>query len=174
MTLALWLLLFVCLVAAYTDVTTRRIPNALVVLLAAGGIGLHAMDGLAPVIGACGILAAVILVGTYIHALGFVGGGDIKLFAAAAATIVPSDVIPFLLYTTVAGGVVAIAYSAVYHRVGTTFANVRAISMTMAAGVRPGPLPKTSGTMPYALAILAGAALLASAHSFAPFLRISL
>lgn len=174
MTLALWVLLVVCAIATYTDVSTRRIPNALVFALAAAGIALHAASGVPAVLSACGVFTAVIIFGTYVHALGMIGGGDIKLFAAAAATIDPSDVLLFLLYTTLAGGVVAIVYSIANRRFATTLANVRAISTTMALGVSPTPVSATSGTMPYALAILAGATLLASAHSFAPFLRISL
>lgn len=173
MTPALWLLLAICAVAAYTDVSTRRIPNALVAALACAGVALHATQGLNSVLVAIAILAGAVLIGVYVHALGLVGGGDIKLFAAGAATIAPADVIPFLLYTTFAGGLVAIAYSVAYRRLGSTLANVRVLSSALAVGVRPAPIAP-SGTMPYALAILAGAGLLASVHTFAPFLRISL
>lgn len=174
MTLALWLVVAACGIAAYTDVSTRRVPNVLVAALAVLGVGLHAPEGVGAVLIAIAVLALVVLLGTWVHALGLVGGGDIKLFAAAAATISTSDIVPFLLYTTVAGGLVAVAYSLAHRRLGATLTNVREMAASMAIGASPNVSSATPGTMPYALAIFAGAALLASAHSFAPFLRISL
>jgi prepilin peptidase CpaA len=174
MTLALWLVLAASAVAAYTDVATRRIPNALAIALCVAGVAVHVTEGFAPVFAALALALAVMIVGTLIFSLGLIGGGDVKLVAAAAAALgSPGDVVALVLYTMLAGGIIALIFSLAQRRIGTTLANVRAISSAVAIGLRP-TAPTSSTTMPYALAIFAGAALLASAHTFAPMLRISL
>lgn len=102
------LLVFPALVilGALRDVTSYTIPNwisgclilsffpaALALGLTPATIGLH-----------IGVFAAALAVGIAMFALNWIGGGDAKLFAAAALWFGWPAVIPFLIYTAYAGG----------------------------------------------------------------------
>lgn len=91
---------------ALRDVTSYTIPNwisgflilaffpaALALELPLTAIGLH-----------IGIFAAALAVGVGMFALNWIGGGDAKLFAAAALWFGWPAVFPFLIYTAYAGG----------------------------------------------------------------------
>lgn len=74
------------------------LPAALVLGAPVGEIGLHV-----------GVGAAGLVIGMAMFALGWVGGGDAKLFAASALWLGWPAVASFLLYTGVAGGGLALA-----------------------------------------------------------------
>jgi prepilin peptidase CpaA len=61
------------------------------------------------VLAAVGIGAALLAAGVALFAFGWIGGGDAKLMAAAALWMGWPAVVPFLLFTAVAGGVLALA-----------------------------------------------------------------
>ena len=97
------------LTAALTDATRYVIPNRLS-LLAAGAYPLAALAaGLPlPALGlslALGVVA--LLVGMALFALRIVGGGDAKLMAVCGLWLGWSAFTPFLVWTGVAGGVLA-------------------------------------------------------------------
>jgi prepilin peptidase CpaA len=130
----------VLLAAALTDLARRRIPNELVLTLAligalriafewAGGAGglSAAVD-----IGAC---VVVFLLGVAAFQLNLVGGGDVKLLAAATLFLGAGALAPFLLVTSMAGGVLALAFL---------------IGQRAAGADRPPP------SLPYGVAIAAG------------------
>lgn len=108
-------------VACATDLRARRISNALVVVVlvaAAVRVGLAALG--APVVTADAVLAGGpgaaalgALVGLAVmlplYALGMMGAGDVKLFAAAGAWLGPAGVFAAAVYTALAGGVLAVA-----------------------------------------------------------------
>jgi prepilin peptidase CpaA len=97
-------------VAAAADVGQRRVPNLVVAPLAAAGLGAQwASGGLAA--GASGLLAGVVVLALLAlpWARGIVGGGDVKLAAAAATWLGIASVLPFLLYAGAAGVPVALA-----------------------------------------------------------------
>jgi prepilin peptidase CpaA len=110
----------VFLLAAWFDAAARRIPNALVLILAALGLarllaGLvgHGSDGgLGAVTPAADIGAALILfaAGAALFHLSLVGGGDVKLIAAAALWLGSEATWPFLVVTAFAGGGLALAF----------------------------------------------------------------
>jgi len=96
--------------AAGWDVASFTIPNFLQVALLAGfavlavalhlgasAIGLHLLAGL---IG--------LLLGLVLFALGYVGGGDAKLFAVVLLWLGLKDLMPYTLVTTVLGGVLTL------------------------------------------------------------------
>lgn len=121
------LLTVLLLAACVGDVRARRIPNALVALVLGLGL-LHAAlaDGTVAgyVTGATGAPlttqlttaltgAAVGLVAWLpLYALGVLGAGDVKLFAAAAAWIGPGAVLAASVYAALAGGVLGLAWLA--------------------------------------------------------------
>lgn len=169
-----WFVLAAAAVAAYTDVTRRRIPNALVLAVLIGGLALHLSGGAQAVFVSIAIFAALIAAGTILYSMGIVGGGDVKFIAAAGAALGWPDALPFLACTLVAGGVLGIAVSIARRRLSQTIGNVGAMSFSLLVGARPHITPSASGSMPYALAIFAGAAAVVLADIFALHLRIPL
>lgn len=171
MTIAALLVLAASLLAAASDVRTRRIPNALVGALFVSGVAANASSGgwKAALLDAA-IAAAVLFLGTFLFSMKLIGGGDVKLLAASAGTLGFPACVLFLLSTLIAGGLIAVAYAAMRGRLRSTFANVQMMTVPLFAGVRP---ERPDGTpMPYALAIFAGALCTALANGFAPHLRI--
>ncbi len=95
--------------AALRDATTMTIPNRLTLALAAAFVPAALAAGLAPTGWALAAAAgaAALVAGVAMFALGWVGGGDAKLFAACGLWVGASAAAPFLLWTAVAGGVLA-------------------------------------------------------------------
>ena len=115
------LLTALLLAACVADVRARRIPNALVLaVLSAGIVRAAAAPLLAPAAApyAAGVTAALLgaLLGLAawvpLYALGVLGAGDVKLFAAAAAWMGPHGVLPASTYAALAGGVLALVWGA--------------------------------------------------------------
>jgi prepilin peptidase CpaA len=170
--IALTLVLVIAAIAAYTDVKSRRIPNALPAALLAAGITLHALHGWQSVAISIGLFLGVFAFGTFLFSFNFIGGGDVKLIAAAAAALGWPDTVAFLLYTMVAGGILGVTLSIARGRLRPVCDNVKTIVFPLLAGVRPAPISSAVGTMPYGLAIFAGAATLALGNAFGLSLRI--
>lgn len=160
--------------AAYTDVTRGRIPNALVIMLLAYGLTLRAQDGAQALFISLAIGALAFAAGTALFSLRLIGGGDVKFIAAAAAALGWPDALTFVLYTVLAGGVLGIIVGMLRGKLRAVARNVWAFALPLFAGMRPVQPFSTAGKMPYALAILAGAAALALGNIFALHLRIPL
>ncbi len=97
--------------AAGWDLASFTIPNFLQGLMLAGFVafaaasGLHASAiGLHLLAGCIGLLAGFTLFG-----LGYIGGGDAKLFAAVLLWLGFKDLMPYTLVATVLGGVLTLA-----------------------------------------------------------------
>lgn len=101
-------------VAAAWDIGRRRIPNGLTVGIAAAGLVAQFLGG--GVGGALSGLAAAAITGALLWpawAGGALGGGDLKLAAAAGMWVGLSRLLPFALASAIAGGVLAaICYAA--------------------------------------------------------------
>lgn len=98
------------LAAAVLDVASFTIPNrlnaALAVAFLPAALLVHLPWG---VIGVCVLTGVVaLLLGIGLFAAGLCGGGDAKLIAACALWLGLPAVIPFLLFTSLAGGVLGI------------------------------------------------------------------
>ena len=171
MTIALSLVLAASLIAAVTDLRTRRVPDVLVGALFLSGLALNAFSGWQPAVADLAIAALVIVAGTFAFSLRLIGGGDVKLLAAAAGTLGYPSGGNFLLFTLLCGGVVAIAFSALRGQLGATFSNVRAMALPVFAGAAPAR-PQAGIAMPYAVAIFAGALCTALVNGLLPHLRI--
>lgn len=124
------------LVATVIDIRTRRIPNALTATMGCAGMALAAAG-----IGGMSLGAAVfgIVVGVALmlpgHMLGATGAGDVKLMAAVGAIVGPALVVKAVLFTAVAGGVLAIAVALRRRRLTTTLAGTARI-IAAPAGAR--------------------------------------
>jgi prepilin peptidase CpaA len=97
--------------AACSDVARMIIPNWVSIVLSAAfpafalaqgmplaEIGVHVLFG-----------AAVLSAGFFLFAANIFGGGDAKLFAAAAVWTGFAGFLPFIFWTAIAGGVMALA-----------------------------------------------------------------
>ncbi len=106
---------------ALIDLRTRRIPNVVVLLLLASGLG-WAVSGATgvtlPSAGAGALFGLVLMLPG--HCFGGTGAGDVKLFAAAGAVIGVEQVPQAFLFTLIAGGVVAAAVAAARGQLAAT------------------------------------------------------
>ena len=105
------LLVFPALViaAAVRDATSYTIPNWMSLIAVAAffpaAFAVHlSWPQLAT---ALGLGAAALLAGLIMFALGWIGGGDAKLFAACGLWLGWPAILPFLLWTALAGGALA-------------------------------------------------------------------
>ena len=144
--------------AAALDVWTRRIPNRLVLILAALGIiyASFQVPGFAGVWrGAEGIAVGLALWLPF-YAVGWLGAGDVKLFAAASAWLGPARAFEAALAAAVAGAALAVIWML------WTYGVKRALATLGVAAAAPAvlaPSPRTSigqPTLPYGVALALG------------------
>ena len=171
---ALLVVLPACAIAATTDVRTRRVPNWLTALLAIAGLIMNAAHGVVPGLLSLCVMLAVFLIGALAFSQGWIGGGDVKLAAAAAGAFNYPDCVPFLVYTILGGGVIALVYSVLRGRLKQTLTGVATLAFPFLHGGAGKATPTSMTSMPYALAIGLGAALVLLSQTVAPFLRIAL
>ena len=141
-------------IAAWRDLGTRMIPDALPAALLASGLALRLYQGGA---GVSLLLAALLFAAlALLHARGWLGGGDVKLAAGVAAGLAPPAVLLFLVVTGIAGGVLAAAHLVLR---GLTFRPRRLVKL---AGPRrvwpPSAGASGNGSLPYGIAIACGGA----------------
>jgi prepilin peptidase CpaA len=138
----------VLLTAAFNDLASRRIPNGLVAALALLGLARIATGLVAGEIGGIsasldvGAFAGIFLLGLLAFQRNLVGGGDVKLLAAATLFLGAGALAPFLLATSLAGGALAAVFLLRHRLAGKT-----------------APPP----SLPYGVAIAAGALFAAAA-----------
>jgi prepilin peptidase CpaA len=148
--------------ATVVDLRTRRIPNVLTAGLALFGIGIAAagLSGVSVWAAALGIVVglALMLPG---HVLGATGAGDVKLMAAIGSLMGPSLVFKAVLFSLLAGGVLAVLVSLRRQRLATTLAGTaRLIAAPADARVELTSAPASS-RFAYAPAIALGSVIAA-------------
>lgn len=156
--IALVLVLVFAAVAAYTDVRSRRIPNTLCALLLCSGLLLAATQGWQSAAISIALFIGAFAFGTLLFSFKLLGGGDVKLIAAACAALGWPMAAAFVLCTIIAGGILGISISVARGRLRAVVENLKAMVFPLLSGVRPAPISSAAGTMPYGLAIFAGAA----------------
>lgn len=167
------LVLLACLVAVATDLRSRTIPNAVPGAVALVALGTAATHGFVAFAIAFAILMGVLVVGTFAFANGWLGGGDVKLLAAVSAVFAPQDALAFLTATSISGGVIALGFALAARKLPSTLAAAGKIARPFAIPGTVAVAPAAPTTMPYALAIAAGFALVVFSH-FTPISRLSL
>jgi len=143
------------LAASWSDLTSMTIPNWISLVLVAGFLILEGFLILAPfawqgweLFGTHILVGAVCFaVGVGMFALGWMGGGDAKLFAATSLWWVWSDLWMYLIYTAIAGGILA-----VFLLLGRKFLPVKVLTTDWMHR-----LFKDEKKMPYGLALAFGA-----------------
>jgi len=102
------------LAAALHDVAFRTVPTMLATVLACCGAALRLSAGdLLPGLAAAALVFAAALL---CWLRGWMGGGDVKLLAAAALLVAPVQVPLMLVSVSIAGGCLALPYLAGRHR----------------------------------------------------------
>lgn len=167
-------LLASCLaLAALSDARHRRIPNALVLVTLLAGLLLNAFgpqpfrqnDGLfAMYPGALGLGAGLmgamvaLLLFLPFYALGVLGAGDVKLFAAVGAFAGPAGSVNIALCVLLAGGLLALARMVVARNARLVMRNTLAALGQMLPGSAGSfdASTQTAWRMPYAVAIAIG------------------
>ncbi|BDE07014.1 type 4 prepilin peptidase 1 [Vulcanimicrobium alpinum] len=165
MTITTLLLLAATLVAAAIDVRTRRIPNLLTGGLAFAAIGIHVPAGLGPAGAAVAAMLAAFALGTVAFSLGWFGGGDVKLIAAASGLVSFPDCIALVAYILAAGALLSLVSAAVNGRL------VSLVRSTIAVATHGAPTE--TNKLPYGIAIAAGS-LFYSLSQLVPSLRLPL
>jgi prepilin peptidase CpaA len=147
----LWVAGFAALAAAAgTDLKVRIIPNRLVLSVAAVGIAIGLTSW--PSFFWISAVAAIFLVcalGVLAH-FNWLGGGDVKLIAAASLLVRPDHIITLLLAIALAGGLLSLIYLAAYWKLEYKTA--------MPARITPGDAYHRAvlDSVPYGIAILGG------------------
>lgn len=97
--------------AAISDVASRRIPNAISLIILASFLvaGLAAPERV-DIVGGIWVAGLILIVGFVGFAFGKIGGGDVKLLTAMGLWAGPAAAMDFLLITGLAGGGLAILY----------------------------------------------------------------
>jgi prepilin peptidase CpaA len=101
-------LVLVVIIAAWTDIRTRRIPNPITVAGALLGFVLHVWNsGLQGAL--TSIEGALLGLGLFIvfYFVGGMGAGDVKLFAAVGALVGPQALVLVFVFTGLLGGITA-------------------------------------------------------------------
>ena len=157
--------LFCAVLGAGYDVTRRRIPNALTLPAMIFGLLLHFSLGGWRQLGSAiagGFLCGVIFL--LFHLAGGMGGGDVKLITAAGCTAGLSLVGPLLIWTSLAGGVMAVCVALYHRKIKETVMNTFALAVHHGTnGLAPHPDFNLGNAralrLPYAIAIAAGSGL---------------
>jgi prepilin peptidase CpaA len=139
------------LTAAFRDLTSYTIPNWISLALVAAFIPASLACGLTfqSIALHVGVAAAALVAGMAMFAFRWIGGGDAKLFAAAALWLGWPSAAPFVLMTGLAGGGLAMALLA-----------LRSVWLRPLASQGPGWLARLAApeeAVPYGLAIALGA-----------------
>jgi prepilin peptidase CpaA len=165
-----WTIFIVLAVATAWDLSSRRIPNWLVLPFLVAGFAISAIHRGIPGMESslAGIAVAGLLMGPLCMLRGM-GMGDLKLCAGLGAWIGPGQVSFALVMTAIAGGVIAVGYAARHRSLGRSLDGIG----DLIAGIfgakterkeppsldRPGAL-----SIPYAPAIAIGTVFAFLAH----------
>jgi prepilin peptidase CpaA len=169
MPISIWITLAACGAASISDLRARRIPNLLTGPLALAAVIVHAFAGWQPAAVSLAVMAILTAAGALVYARGGIGGGDIKLAIAASGMLSYPLCVPFLLYSAIGGGILALLYLLFHGSARTSLSHV----VLMTAGGVPAA-PVKGATLPYALAFAFGATMVALSQSVAPFLRVNI
>ena len=138
------------LAAAFWDLASYTIPNFLQVGLLVTFVIFAVIVGMAPGMVGLHLLAGILglIVGFLLFALGFVGGGDAKLFACSALWFGLHDLADFALLSAVFGGILTLG-----------LLSFRKIPLPSALGTQGWlmRLHDERGGIPYGAALAAGA-----------------
>jgi prepilin peptidase CpaA len=156
-------LLMLIVAAAWMDVLTRRIPNALVIPGAVLGLAVAALAaGFTGALSALGGLATGLALMLPLYFLRAMGAGDVKLMAMVGAWLGPAEVVSAALLVFVAGGLLAVTAALWHGRLRQLVANLRVmlfgslVNAMSGAGATVIAPAQSVGNVPYGIAIAIG------------------
>jgi prepilin peptidase CpaA len=150
--------LAVLLLASWTDVRSRRIPNWITVAGVLAGLGFHAVQGLGSLgAGALGAAAAFLLA-LPLFLGGALGGGDAKLLMVVGAFFGPVDFLFASLVIAIVGGALALSEAARQGALGPVLASCGHLILrwVTSAARADGLRASRRLAVPYGVAISAG------------------
>lgn len=168
------IVLAACATGACTDLLTKRIPNVIPLTLAVAALLIHASAGLPSLAISLLMMTLIAVAGFFLFSFRLIGGGDVKLIAAAGGALGFPACIPFLLFTMLAGGVLGIVVAATRGTLKSSCYSVYLAAHPLLYRTSGFSLPPVSVKMPYGVAIFCGALFTTLSSSFLPFLRLPL
>ena len=153
------LLLLVVVAAAINDLSSRRIPNRLLLAGLACALVLHAVsprpgEALLACLG--GAMTGLLIFLPFYLVRGM-AAGDVKMMATVGAFTGPIGALEIAILAWCAGGVMALAIILCRGRLRLALNNLVGIVRPALMRLPPAPAPvESAGSMPYGLAIAAG------------------
>jgi len=150
------------LAAAIPDIRYRRIPNRLIIYTLPIGLAIHfSVDGWRGLLtsGAAGLAAGLIFLIFFLA--GGMGGGDVKLICVVASMVGLKNLPNLLVFTSLAGGVMAIVLALRHKRLRSSLSNMTVLfKHHRDHGLTAHPQLNVQNTnaphLPYAVAIAVG------------------
>ena len=143
------------MIAAWRDVATRTIPDALsLFLVAAGGLS-RLFEGLSELLLSVAIASLFFVLLLAVYSRGLMGGGDVKLITAFTVGLPPFDSYRFIVATAIAGSLLAVFYL-LASRGRLTLLPVRRASPLRRVVAVEGWRIRRRAPLPYGVAIAAG------------------
>jgi prepilin peptidase CpaA len=144
--------------AAVVDLKTRRVPNWLTFGTAAVGVavamGHPSGIGIARALEGLFVGLVLMLPG---HVFGKTGAGDVKLVAALGTLLGPRSIAMAVLYTAIAGGVLAVLIAMKRRRLRESLEGTATLVVSGGANAADIERPSTDNRFAYAPAIAIGA-----------------
>ena len=148
--------------SALVDLRTRRVPNPLTLGIAVLGLALaasgHGATSLWAALGGCAVGLLAMLPG---YLIGATGGGDVKLVAALGTLLGPRGVLFAVLYSAIAGGLLALIVAARRRRLRDTMERTATLLRTRGANVAEIEHGSADNRFAYAPAIAIGSLVVA-------------
>ena len=143
--------------SALVDLRIRRVPNALTLGIAALGVALatsgHGTVSLWAALAGCAVGLLAMLPA---YLIGATGGGDVKLVAAMGTMLGPRGVLFAVLYSAIAGGLLALLVAARRQRLRETMERTAALIRTRGANAAEIEHGSSDNRFAYAPAIALG------------------
>lgn len=147
--------------AAWRDIATRTIPDAVSVGLVMLGLAARIPDGLQAVGLSAGAAVLLFLLLIPLHGRGLIGGGDLKLLASLAFGLPPLASYQMVCAVVMAGGVLAVFYLMLRHVLARRGIARRWVARHRSLALRVIAVEiwriRKGAPLPYGLAIAAGA-----------------
>ena len=157
-----WITILLLVYAAWRDLTTRTIPNAVSIAIVAVGLATRGAEGSAAVEYSLLVAVVMFLALVPLHHRGVLGGADVKLLSALAVGLSPLASYRLISAVALLGGVLAAIYlglrrlmppAAIHASTSGRDAFSKRFLAIEAWRIRRG------AALPYGIAIAAGAAL---------------
>lgn len=153
-----YILIILLGIAVYTDSTKQKIYNWLTLPTLIIGLVMSMINGVGIINSLLGFVFAFI-VSLIMYITGGIKGGDVKLIAGVGAWLGKSLILPALLFTFIAGGILGVLYTIINGTFMATFAKIKRFFVGL---VIPGFQPQLelketiNKKMPYGIAISIG------------------